>query len=226
MLRGLLRVLLRRGVGRLRGLSRFGLRRCGSRLRFATNPNTDQKPGPLQNLAQFLTQIGTFAELLGQDMSGPQKCIGPGRNLPIRIGEIGGTCVQIGTGGVCGQNFPGQRLQPAFPSLRGKSLLPRFERQIEVFQPLRSRRGKNLFRQRLGELPLRLDGSQDRLLPIRKLAKFFQPALDVPNLLFIQAAGLVLAISRNEGNRVALVQQLHHCLNLPERDAQASCNMP
>ena len=171
-------------------------------------------PGALHDLAQTLPHFGVLAELLGEDVARAQQGIGPGGNLPIDAGVIGRPGVELRAQRIGFQNFPRQFFQPAAAGGRGQRLLLGLERQVEILEPLRRRRGENLLGELLGQLALRLDRTQDRLLALGKLTHLRQPVLNDPNLLFIQTAGLILAVSGDKGDRVPFIEQFNGGLNL------------
>ena len=59
----------------------------------------------------------------------------------------------------------------------------------------------------VGEFVLRFDRPQDRLLALVELAQASDAVADAADLLFVEAAGLVAAIARDERHRVAFVQE-------------------
>ena len=107
-----------------------------------------------------------------------------------------------------------QRLEPLVARLRSLRLLLRFERKIQVFQPLgivrRADRRRQLFRQ----LALRLDRLEDRFLALRQFAQPSHPKLDLADRHLVQIAGSLLAVTSDEGHRVAFVKQLNDALHL------------
>ena len=207
-IRGWFFVRFRLGSFRRRG------RGLDGRLRFWWDPVAHQHTGTLQHLAQPPAQFRLFAELLGKDVTGAEQRIGRGGHLTVRVDEIGGPGVQIGTGRRGLEDLTGQQFQTARSGQRGQRLLLRLVRQIQVFEPLGRRGGENLFGQLVGQFALRLDRAEDRLFALGQLTHFRQPVLDVPNLLLIQPPRLVLAITGDERDGVSLVEQLYCGLNL------------
>ena len=155
-------------------------------------------------------------------MAGAQQGIGRRGHLAVGVGEIGRSAVQIGTGRVGRQDLVGQRLQTAAPRDDGQRLLLGLVREVEILETLRRTHPADLLGELLGELPLRLDRAEDRLLPLGQHSHLDQPTLDLADLLLVQSARLIFAIPGDEGNRVALVQKLDHCLNLRQRNAKAT----
>ena len=169
-------------------------------------PGAGQLAGALQNLAQPLPQFGPLAENLGQDVANAQQRVGRAGNAPVDLDELGRPGVEIGGQWRSRQDFLGQRLQPALAGQRGQRLLLGLERQVQIFQPLRALGGLDLGGQRLGQFALRFDGTQDRLLSFPQQTQFAQSLLDLPDLLFVQPARFVFAITRDERNGVASIQ--------------------
>ena len=62
-----------------------------------------------------------------------------------------------------------------------------------------------------------LDRAQDRLLPIGKLPQLRNAFGNPPDSNFIQTAGLVPAVAGDEGNRIALIEQMHRSLDVGDR---------
>ena len=62
-------------------------------------------------------------------------------------------------------------------------------------------------RQLVGQLLLRRDLGLDRVAALGQLAQVLQPGLDIPDLHLIQPAGDLLAVARDERDRVAVVQE-------------------
>ena len=71
----------------------------------------------------------------------------------------------------------------------------------------------------LGRLPEGLS-LEDGLFALAQLTQQHHALLDRPQHLFIEAASLLLAVARDEGNGVALVEQAHHALDLHAADLQ------
>jgi hypothetical protein len=64
------------------------------------------------------------------------------------------------------------------------------------------------------ELALGLDCFQDRGLALGELAEFGDAKLNFADLLFVESAGLVLAIAGDEGDRVAFIEQLERAFDV------------
>jgi len=70
------------------------------------------------------------------------------------------------------------------------------------------------------QLALLGDALQHRPLALLQVAQVFQAGLDGPELLLIQSAGDLLAVSGDEGDGVVLVQQLDGAGDLASFQAQ------
>ena len=122
-------------------------------------------------------------------------------------------------------NLDRQRLQAPLAGDRGQRLLLGLEGQIEVFQPLGRVGVLNLLGQLGRELALRFDRLEDRRLAFGELANLADAKLNFANLLFVEAAGLILAIARDEGDGVPFVEQLERASHFFRRQAR-SRNVP
>ena len=113
-----------------------------------------------------------------------------------------------------------QRLEAGFArDLRFGAPL-RLVRRVEVFQLDLGRRAVDRARQLRRQLALLVDGLEHRGAPILQLAQVGQPLLQLAQLRVVEAAGLLLAVARDEGDRRALAEQLHRRGHLPGGDAQ------
>ena len=124
------------------------------------------------------------------------------------------------------ENLFGQRLEPALAGQRGQRLLLGLERQVEVFQPLGAISGLDLGRQRFGQFALRFDGAQDRLLSFPQQTQLAQTLLNLPDLLLVQPAGFIFAVTSDERNGVARIQQFDDALDARQRDLQRAGDRP
>ena len=156
----------------------------------------------------------------------PSRASARGGHLAVRVGEVAGTGVEV-VGRRSGlEDLAGQFFQAARARQRCQRLLLGLVGQIEVFQPLGGRGREDLLGQLLRQLALGLDRTQDGLLAIGQEPHLRQPVLDLPDLLFVQSARLILAIAGDEGNRVPLIQELHDRLDLTEGKVQPACHVP
>ncbi len=77
-----------------------------------------------------------------------------------------------------------------------------------------------------GQLALGLDRLEDRLLPLGQLAQALHAELDLADHHLVQIAGPFLAVARDEGNRVPLVQKLDDALHLHAPNLQVLRDPP
>ena len=91
---------------------------------------------------------------------------------------------------------------------------------------LRAVGGLDLCRQFGREFPLPLDRSQDRLLAVGQLPRLADGIGDPPDVDFVEAAGLIAAVARDERNGVALVEQLHRRLDAGRPKTEPLGNLP
>ena len=153
-----------------------------------------------------MPQLGPFADLFGEDVSGSQQRVGGGGHLAVDADEVGGPCIQIGAGRGGLDDFTGQLFQAAGTSHGGQRHLLRLVGQIQVFEPLGSGGRQNSLSQLFGQFALRLDRTEDGLLAVGQQSHLGQPPLNFPDLLLVQPAGLVLAVACDKGDGVPLVE--------------------
>ncbi len=114
----------------------------------------------------------------------------------------------------------GQRLQPLLAGVGGLGALLGLVGEVEVFEPLGVVRALDGVAELVRELPLGLDGLEDRLLALGQLAQALDAVLDLPDRDLVQVAGPLLAVAGDERHRVALVEQLNDGLDLDAADLQ------
>ena len=134
--------------------------------------------------------------------------------------QLGRGGVQVGQGLVAAPDAQRQGLQAPLAGVRRLGLLLRLERQVEVFEPLGVVGGADGGGQVLGQLALRLDRLEDRLLAFGELAEPADADLDLPDDHLVQVPRPLLAVAGDEGDRVALVEQLDDTLHLNAPDLQ------
>ncbi len=189
-------------------------------------PRADELAGAVENLAEPLPQIGPLAEAFGQDVAHAQQRVGGAGDAPVGIDEVDRPGVQVGAARRGLDHFVGQRLEAPLAGHGGQGLFLRFERQVQIFQPLGAFGGLDLGGQLGGQFSLRFDRPQDRLLALGQQPHFDQPRLDLANLLLVQAAGLILAIAGDERHCVASIEQFDDGLDLAERELESLRHRP
>mmetsp|Transcript_93007 Transcript_93007/g.266665 ORF Transcript_93007/g.266665 Transcript_93007/m.266665 type:complete len:334 (+) Transcript_93007:1521-2522(+) len=165
----------------------------------------------LQHVTCALLDVVALRVLLGQDVASP------GQGLPhahYAFGLVDGACGDGFGSGPRGfaphllDQF-GQGAQAALPRQLRARLLLRLEGRPEVFDLLEHRslqqRGAERVRERLPPVQRKRDSYAPSLQRVHAL----QPTLHSPQLVFVQRAGELLAVPRDEGDCVALFQQLY-----------------
>src|SRR5439155_21338274 len=71
-----------------------------------------------------------------------------------------------------------------------------------------------------GEASLCLDALEDGLLAVVQLAEEADAGLDLADHVFVEPAGPLLAIASDERDGIAVIEQLHHTLDLDLFDLQ------
>ena len=79
--------------------------------------------------------------------------------------------------------------------------------QIQIFEPLHAVAALDLAAELVGEFVLRFDRTENGLLALVELPNPCHAIADVGDLLFVQSAGLIASIARDEGHRIATIQQ-------------------
>ncbi len=158
----------------------------------------------IDDLAEPAPQVGPLAEPLGKNMSHAQERVGRGGHAAVGIHEIGGSRVEILA--FRRHDFVGQRLEATFPGRGREGLLFGLERQVQVFELLGAVGVFDLGGQLGSEFALRLDRAKDGLLALGEQFEPREPRLDFANLLFVETAGLVLAVAGNKRHGVAVVE--------------------
>ena len=180
----------------------------------------DDLAGLPDDAADRVADRGHLADRLGEDVADAFEHLLDGLDPLLGVEELRRRGVQVGQGLVAVPDPQRQRLQPLVARLRRLGLLLGLERQVEVFEPLgvvgcADRRG-----QLVGELALRLDRLEDRLLALGQLAEPADPELDLADRHLVQVAGPLFAVTGDERHRVALVEQLDDALHLNAPDLQ------
>ena len=134
--------------------------------------------------------------------------------------SVGSTSARLADGRVAVPDGQGQRLQALLAGRGRQRALLRLVRQVEVFEPLGVVGREDGGAQLVGQLALALDALEDGLLALGELAQQADALLDDAHHLLVEAAGAFLAVARDERDGVALVEQLHHALDLHLADLQ------
>jgi len=163
---------------------------------------------------KFLPQPGAdiriFRQALRQDMACALDA-GAGSLKPflVFLHEGRGQHQRVGAGFVRQQRLQ-QRLQAPFPGVRRLGALLGLVGQIEVFQ-LRLAPGPLHPCLQLGrELALLVDVLEDGCPPLQQFLVIGHAVFHRPDGHLVQGAGGLLAVARDEGNRVPFAQQRRH----------------
>lgn len=164
-----------------------------------------------QVVAHLAEQLRGLAELFGEDVArAVQRGLGVGHAAfrgRLAVDELGGLGLRVERG--IGEQRLGQRLQAAFAGdLRAGAALG-LVGQVEVFQHLLGLGCLDGGAQRVGQLALFLDGSQDGRAAVFQLAQVQQALFQVAQLRIVQVVGGFLAVARDERHGGAFIQQLH-----------------
>jgi hypothetical protein len=134
------------------------------------------------------------------------------------VDELGGFRLRVERR-VAQQRFA-QRLEAGLArDLRLRAPL-RLVRRVEVFQLDLGRRPVDGACQLGRQLALLVDGLEDSRAAILELAQVGKPLLQLAQLRVVEAAGLLLAVARDERDRRSLAEQLDGRRHLPGGDAQ------
>ena len=159
-------------------------------------------------LPHLLAQGGFLRHLLRHDI--PCSCqgiLGGGHFLAfLRADVFGSFCHDIWAAHAQ-QHSLGQGLQALFPRHHGPGALLLLIGQVEVFQLLQLHRLFDGLPQLIRELALGFDGGKDFLLPLYQIAQGGQAGGEGTQGLIVQPPGGLLAVARDKGHGVALVQQ-------------------
>ena len=109
--------------------------------------------------------------------------------------------------GKIGQHLERQRFQTTLAGGLGPCLSPRFIREIQIFQLLEGSGLADRSGQIRSQLALRFDETQNGLNPFLQLPLGLDLRQDGADLLFIEMAGLLFAVTGNKGDGVPVVGQ-------------------
>ena len=156
-------------------------------------------------LAQAPGQFRVLGEALHEDLAGPLQ-----GGIAVRH-PLGRVHVAQGQGprvlGRVRQEPVRQGFEPGLPGDLGLGAALGFVGEVEVLQALLGVRPQDLGAQCVGQLSLFLDAAQHRVPAVPKLAQVAQAFLQEAQLDVIQAAGDLLAVTGDEGDGRALVEQ-------------------
>lgn len=114
----------------------------------------------------------------------------------------------------------GERFEPALARLRRPGLSLLLVREVEVLELRLRAGGLDLLLQGLVEGALGLDGGEDRGAPLLQVDQVAPAFLDRPDLDLVQAAGGLLPITADEGDRVVVAQKVDDGRDARGREGQ------
>ena len=175
-------------------------------------------------LAHLLAQRSALGNGLGDDVHRAGERVLRCLYALLRIDELRGVFFRRAAFLFLCENRERQRLKPLFPRdarTRAPLLL---EGQVDVLQLLHLQRPVERFLDLGRELSLLLDALFDLLLALQEISEARKLALDGAHLLFVEFARRLLAVARDEGHGVSLVQERDRRLRLLCSDAQSARN--
>ena len=131
---------------------------------------------------------------------------------------------QVGNGRIAVPDSLRQRPQASLPSDRGQGSLFRLVWQVKIFKPLGCLRGENGRPERVGQLALGFYALENSLFAFPELPQILHARLDLPDDFFVEPARSLFAVTRDEGNGVALIEEHNDALHLKFADLQVLGN--
>ena len=172
-------------------------------------------------MPEVLTDGLRFGKPLGDDVTGSGKGL---LNRTDLIPDIfPGLCLRVSH-----LNLPhlvSQRLQAFLLRHRGTGSPLRSVRQIQILQLTGHHTILNFGAQLVRKLSLLGDRGQYALLPLLHLREHIVPVLDLGDGYIIQPSGLLLPVTADERNRVALLEKMYAVLDLPILDSDGTGNI-
>ena len=138
--------------------------------------------------------------------------------------ECGGD--QVDEGLVTRPDPKGQGFEPAVAGIGSLGAFLGLKREIKVFEPFGVVGRADGGRQVWGHLPLGLDRLQDGFFSLRQLAQSLHARLNLADHDLVEAAGPLLAVARDKGNRIPIVQKLDDALHLQAPNLQVLRDTP
>ena len=164
-----------------------------------------QQGGALVQLPQLLAQGGIVAELLRQNVPGTGQGGGGVRHFPAQV--VGRCFLRVGAA-VLGQQQLGQRGQAPGAGHAGAGFALGAVGAVQILQAGQGFGNLQLLRQFLGHGALFFDGALHLVPALVQTAQIVQPLAQFAQHLVVHAAGGLLAVPGNEGDGVALIDQV------------------
>ena len=171
---------------------------------------------PLEHqLPEALADGRVVADGLGDDVAGPLECVGQGLHALLRI-HVGRSRFRgIRAVRPLGEEELRQGLQAPLPGHGGTGAALGLVGAVQVLH-LRQGHGRgNSVRQSLRQLALVLNGRADLLPPLLQIAQVLEALLQGAQGGVVHGAVELLAVARDKGDGVALVQEVHHAPHVP-----------
>ena len=168
-------------------------------------------------------QVGAVGNLLRQNIGSALDGLLDIFHAFFRI-DIRGGCLLNPAAHLLGKDLLSQSVQPLLPGDRRPGPAFGFIRAVQVFQLHKRADQSDLPSQLIGQLPLLLNRFQDSLLPFFQRTEVAQSLIQHAQLFIIQRPVSFLAVAGNEGNGIPVIDQLHHCLDLPLLYGELFCD--
>jgi len=171
-----------------------------------------------QEVTQARQQVRVLGKTLHQDVTGAIQRRLRILNTRLSVEVVAGQHFRILTRVI--KKRIRQRFQPRLPGDLALGSALGLVGQVEILQPTLGVRRIEAGQQFVGQLALLPDGLNDGGAPVLHLPAVTQPLIELAQLAVIQRTGDFLAVTGDEGNRRALVQQGHGGIHLALADAQ------
>ena len=175
---------------------------------------TPQMSLPAQQLPQGLADGGIVRQQLRYDVVGPLEGVGQSLHPLLWVHIVPGGLLRSRAVPALVQQQKGQGLQALLPGHRGPGAALLL---IGAVQVLHLRQGGGAVDgggQLVGELPLAVDGVFHLLAALVQVPQIAQPVLQGPQGGVVHAAVQLLAVAGDEGDGIALVQQVDDVLHM------------
>ena len=179
-----------------------------------------QSPLTAQQLPQSLAAGGIIRQQLRHDVVGPLQGVGGRLHPLLRVDEALRRLHGVGAVPPLGQQQLRQRRQSLFTGHGGTGAALLLIGAVQVLH-LRQRPGAVDGRRQLRrQLLLSLDGGLHLLPPLLQIPQIGEPVLQLPQGGVVHAAVKLLPVAGDEGNGVALIQQVDDVLHMDRRGSQ------
>ncbi len=177
------------------------------------------------DLAQCFAQVGLFADPLRDDVARTFEGFVDGGDAEFGVDESGGEGVERIAGGLLFPEIFGEGFETLLARDGGLGAALGPVGQIEIFELGLVERGLDARFQLVGEFALFGDGGEDRLAAVDEVAEIGEVLFDRADLHFIEVAGGLFAVTRDEGDGAAVVEQLDDGGDAAHRQVQGLRNV-